>query len=65
LEVTVRGNGVFVSHVIFQSAFGNSVQYMPRNYSFVADSSVTTLTFRDVSLTSDTVDSYLDNVQVK
>jgi hypothetical protein len=65
LEVTVQGNGVLVAQVISQSAFGSSVQYTPRNYSFVADSSLTTLTFRDVSLTSDSVDSYLDNVQVK
>jgi hypothetical protein len=65
LQVTVQGNGVLVSQLISQSAFSINVEYMPRNYSFVADSSVTTLIFRDVSLTSDSVDSYLDNVQVK
>jgi hypothetical protein len=65
LQVTVQGNGILVSQLISQSAFSINVEYTPRNYSFVADSSVTTLTFRDVSLTSDSVDSYLDNVQVK
>ena len=64
LQVTIQGNAVLVSQLIAQSAFSSEVQYLTRNYSFVADSPTTSLTFRDVSLTSDSVDSYLDHVRL-
>ena len=66
LQVTVQGNNVPVSQLISQSAFNvAAVQYVPNVFSFIADSTVTTLTFSDVSLSSDSVDSYVDNVQVR
>ena len=64
LSVTVRGNAVLRSQVVSRSALNSRVQWTSHSYSFVADSSVTTLTFQDVSPTSDSIDSYLDNVRV-
>jgi len=66
LQVTVQGNNVPLSQLISQSALNvTAVQYVPNVFSFIADSTVTTLTFSDVSLSSDSVDSYVDNVQVR
>jgi hypothetical protein len=65
IQVTVQGSSLLVSQLITQSAFGSTVQYSPKSYPFTANSAVTTLTFTDVSLITDSVDSYLDNVQVK
>jgi hypothetical protein len=65
LQVTVQGQKVLLSQLIAQSAFGSSVQYLPRTFSFTADSSLTTLGFSDASLITDSVDSFLDNIQVR
>jgi D-alanyl-D-alanine carboxypeptidase len=64
MQVAVQGGSVLLSQTISQSAFSSTVQYTTRNYSFVADSSVTTLTFRDISLVTDSVDSFLDYVRL-
>jgi hypothetical protein len=65
LQLTVQGQKVIVSQLIIQSAFGSNVQYATKVFSFTADSAVTTLSFRDASLITDSVDSFIDNVQVK
>jgi len=65
LQVTVQGQRVDLSQLITQSAFGSTTQYSPKVFSFAADSTVTTLSFSDVSLITDSVDSFVDNVQVK
>jgi D-alanyl-D-alanine carboxypeptidase len=65
LEVMVVGNAVDLSSIVSQSAFNSIVQYFSQSFTFSADRSVTTLTFRDVSPMTNSVDSYLDNVQVK
>ncbi len=62
--MTVRGNAVLRSQVVSRSALNSRVQWTSHSYSFVADSSVTTLTFQDVSPTSDSIDSLPDNVRV-
>jgi len=65
LQLTVQGQTVRLSQLITQSAFGSNVQYLAKTFSFAADSTLTTLSFGDVSLITDSVDSFLDNVQVK
>ncbi|MFL6515093.1 MAG: DUF642 domain-containing protein, partial [Chthoniobacterales bacterium] len=64
LEVTVFGNSLKLSNVVTQSAFSSSVQYLSKSFSFTADRSLTTVSFRDASVITDSVDSYLDNVQI-
>ena len=64
LEVTVVGQTGLLSEVVSTTAWTGSVEYHPQTFSFVADRSITTLSFRDVSQTTALVDSYLDNVQV-
>jgi hypothetical protein len=64
LQVTVQGSGTLLSQTITVSAPGNGTTWIPETFSFVADSSTTTLTFRDVSLVTDSVDLTLDNVRV-
>jgi len=65
LQLTVQGKQVLVSQVITQSGISQNVQYSPKVFSFTADGSTATVTFTDVSLVTDSVDSFLDNVQVK
>jgi hypothetical protein len=64
LEVTVSGNSVLLSQTVSQSSASAAVQYVHESFSFVADRGITTLTFRDLSAVTDSVDSFLDNVQV-
>ena len=64
LEVTVSGNTVRLSQTVSQSSSSSSIQYVQKSFTFVADRAVSTLTFRDVSTVSDSVDSFLDNVQI-
>jgi hypothetical protein len=65
LQVTVQGSTQLLSQLITQSAFSSTVQYSPKSFTFTANSTSTTLSFGDASLITDSVDSYLDNVQVK
>ena len=65
LQVTLQGQKSLLSQLITQSAFGSNVQYSPKVFSFTADSTLTTLTFTDASLITDSVDSWIDNVQLK
>ncbi len=65
LSVTVRGTAVLLSQVVSRTALNSAVQWTSHTYAFTADSAVTTLTFQDVSPTSDSIDSYLDNVRVE
>jgi Protein of unknown function (DUF642) len=64
LRVKVIGNASLLDTTISQSAFSSAVQYGARSLSFVADAPVTTISFADVSSITDSVDSYLDNVQI-
>ena len=64
LEVTVSGNSVLLSQTVSQSSASAAVQYVRQSFTFVADGPVTTLTFRDLSAVTDSVDSFLDNVQI-
>jgi hypothetical protein len=64
MQVTVTGNGVLVSQTLIATAPGNGASYTTRNVSFVANSSASTLTFRDVSTTTENVDLLLDHVRL-
>jgi Protein of unknown function (DUF642) len=65
LQLSIQSKTLLVSQLITQSSFGSAVQYFPKSFLFVADGASTTITFTDASLITDSVDSYLDNVQVK
>jgi major type 1 subunit fimbrin (pilin) len=65
LQVTVQGSGTLLSQVV--SIFGDATgvsRWFPQVFSFTANSASTTLTFTDVSPTSDSLDLLLDNVRV-
>jgi hypothetical protein len=65
LKVRLQGNATLLSQTVTKTAWTSTVQYSPNSFQFTADSSLTTLTFTDVSTVTDSVDSYLDNVQVR
>ena len=66
MQVTARGAGVVLSKTV--SVFGNSSGASKwgarQSFTFTADSSATTVIFKDVSTTTLNVDLLLDNVQV-
>jgi VCBS repeat-containing protein len=65
LGVEAAGSSVLISQVesLVGNGLGNSV-WSARRYSFTANSTTTTLTFRDLSTTTDNLDLLLDNVRV-
>ena len=64
LQVTVQGSASLLDQTISVLGPGNGTSYAPRSFVFVANSTTTTLTFRDVSLTTENIDLMLDNVRV-
>jgi hypothetical protein len=64
MHVTVRGSSTLLDQVRTVSAPGSGTLYTPQSVGFVADSALATLTFTDVSLTTDCVDLLLDNVRL-
>lgn len=64
LQVTVQGASTVLSRAISVTANGAGTRYVGQQFSFVADQTVTTLTFRDVSATTEDVDLFLDNVRI-
>ena len=64
LQVTVQGTTQLLSQSVTVAAPGNGTRYVARSFAFVADSPTTTLTFRDTSTTTSSVDLMLDNVRV-
>ena len=65
LQTTVQGGTTLVSQVASLSALANGVtRWAPVSYTFTANSTTTTLTFRDVSPTTAAVDLLLDNVRI-
>lgn len=63
-RVTVQGNTQLLSQTISVFATGNGGHYLPQSFTFVGDGSIVTLTFRDVSLVTDSVDLLLDHIRV-
>ena len=64
MQVRVQGNSTLVSQSVSVFAPGNGTRYLPKSFSFVADSSTTTLTFQDISTNTSNIDLLLDNVRV-
>ena len=66
LDVIVKGQGPtpIVAQTLSVAAPGNGTAYVSHSISFRADSPLTTLTFRDTSLTTMNVDLMLDNVRL-
>ncbi len=65
LNVTVQGSGNLVSDTLSIFGIGGSLpSWVAKSYSFVANSTTTTVTFRDVSQTSDSIDLTLDHVRL-
>jgi hypothetical protein len=65
LQVIVQGQGsALLSETVSVFATGNGARYEPLRFSFEADSSTTTLTFKDVSFVTANLDLLLDNVRV-
>jgi hypothetical protein len=65
MHVEVKGNGTLLSQSPSMLGVRGQTIWTARSFTFVADSSVTSLTFRDVSPTTFSLDLLLDNVQVK
>lgn len=64
LEITVEGTGILLSQIVSKAHPGGSTpQWVLKSYSFVANSGLTTLTFRDVSAVTYELDLLLDNVR--
>ena len=64
MQVTVQGSGALLDQTMSVVGPGNGTTYVPLSFVFVANSTTTTLTFRDVSLTTTNIDLVLDNVRV-
>ena len=65
LQVNIVGNNNLISQAITLTGNGNgSIQWIPRNYQFVADSTVTVLRFKDVSTVTNSIDLLLDSVSI-
>lgn len=65
LSVTVTGSGGLVSDIVAIRAPGSGgTRWIPRSYTFTANSTTSTLVLRDVSTTSGSIDLMLDRVRV-
>ncbi len=65
IEVAVSGNGNLLTKTITFNGLGNGTnRWLPQSFSFVANSSASTLTFRDISTSTNALDMLLDNVRV-
>jgi lysophospholipase L1-like esterase len=65
LQTRVQGATTLVSDTSSLTGIGGgNTRWAPKTFNFVADSTTTTLTFTDVSTTSDITDLVLDNVRV-
>lgn len=66
LQVEVKGNGTLLSKsASIYGTLGGQTRWTSQSFTFVADSAVTSLTFRDVSPATISLDMLLDNVQVR
>ena len=65
LQVSVTGSGSLLSRTInVNGASNGSNQWVPQNFTFVANSATTVLTFRDQSTSTNGLDLTLDNVRL-
>lgn len=66
LRIVLQGTGLLYQGDIVDltSSSTGSVDYDPYSFPFIADSTLTTLSFQDISGASEYMDAYLDNVQI-
>jgi lysophospholipase L1-like esterase len=64
LSVVVAGASNVLSQTISVRGVNGTLLWVPQNFSFVANSETSTLTFRDVSTTTSVIDLTLDNVAI-
>jgi hypothetical protein len=66
MKVNVAGTGTLVSQtIVITGVGGGNSNWLPQSIAFVANSTSTTLTFTDTSLSTAGLDHLLDNVSVK
>ncbi len=64
-QVTVEGAGNLLTQTAAKTKVtGSTAQWTPKSYTFMANSAVATLTFRDISAVTTNIDALLDNVRV-
>ena len=65
LQINIAGNTTLISKLETINGIGaNTSRWLPKSFSFVANSATTTITFTDVSLSGNLVDLLLDNVRI-
>lgn len=64
IGVTVEGANTLISHAITLQGAGGQTRWATATYSFVADSEVTLLIFRDLSTSTTNLDLLLDRVRL-
>jgi hypothetical protein len=65
LQVTVTGSGSLLSQTITIAGLsGGTNRWLPQSFTFVANSTTSTLAFKDQSTTTSNLDLVLDNVRV-
>jgi len=64
LQVSITGSGNLFSQVVALNGSGNGTRWARQTFSFTANSSSSTITFRDQSTATQNIDCLLDNVRV-
>lgn len=65
LQVNVQGSAALLNQTVSLNGLGGgATRWSAASYNFTADSSVTTITFTDVSTTTQNIDLLLDNVRI-
>jgi len=65
IQVTVTGAGSLLSRTItLIGAGGGTSRWLPQSFTFVANSTAATLTFRDQSTSTNSLDLLLDNIRI-
>jgi lysophospholipase L1-like esterase len=64
MQVTLTGSGTLFQQTFTVQAISGTMRWVPQALSFVANSTTTTLAFRDTSTTTNSIDLLLDNVRV-
>jgi hypothetical protein len=65
LSVVVSGSGILLSNTVIAQGVSGILSMVPHHFYFLADSTTSTLTFRDVSLQTWSTDGHLDHVAVE
>jgi hypothetical protein len=64
MRVEVFGSNNLLSQTISISGTGSGIRWLPQQFTFVADDTTVTLSFTDISKTTNNIDMLLDNVRL-